>query len=447
MRKWFKKLGQDQLSPPSRNMTDNAKWALEHQDIKGSRLLVWVSLLIIVVLVVWASFAWIDEVVRGEGKVVPSRQVQIIQSLDGGVVEEILVRPGQMVEEGEVMLRIDPTRYTSSLGENQAESLSLMAKAARLEAIATGEPLNMPTEVLEKAPSTAEAERHVWMSRTEELRTNLQVANDQLRQRREELRETQANRDQAASSCGLTSRELQMTRPLLQSGAVSEVDLLRLQRDVARYCGEQKAAAAQIDRIEASIEEAQSRLSEVEITFRNQARTELADTRAKLSSLEQGQLALVDRVRLAEVRSPVRGTIKSLYANTVGGVVQPGKDIIEIVPSDDTLLLEVRIHPKDIGFLHAGQKAEVKFTAYDFAVYGGLSGELEQTSADTIVDEKGNAFYIAKVRTDQAYVGEDQRPILPGMVAEVHILTGKRTVMQYLLKPILRARANAFTER
>ncbi|TGV06055.1 HlyD family type I secretion periplasmic adaptor subunit [Alcaligenaceae bacterium 429] len=447
MRKWFKKLGQDQLTPPSRNMADNAKWALEHQDVKGSRLLVWISLLVIVVLVVWASFAWIDEVVRGEGKVVPSRQVQVIQSLDGGVVEEILVRPGQMVEEGEVMLRIDPTRYSSSLGENQAESLALMAKAARLEAIATGEPLKMPEEVLEKAPNIAETERHVWMSRTEELRTNLQVANDQLRQRREELRETQANRDQAASSCGLTSRELQMTRPLLQSGAVSEVDLLRLQRDVARYCGEQKAAAAQIHRIEASIEEAQSRLSEVEITFRNQARTELADTRAKLSSLEQGQLALVDRVRLAEVRSPVRGTIKSLYANTVGGVVQPGKDIIEIVPSDDTLLLEVRINPKDIGFLHAGQKAEVKFTAYDFAVYGGLSGELEQTSADTIVDEKGNAFYIAKVRTDQAYVGEDKRPILPGMVAEVHILTGKRTVMQYLLKPILRARSNAFTER
>lgn len=447
MRKWFKKIREDQLSAPVNNMSANAKWALEHQDVKGSRVLVWLSLLIIVVLVVWASFAWIDEVVRGEGKVVPSRQVQIIQSLDGGVVEEILVRPGQMVEEGEVMLRIDPTRYSSSLGENQAESLALMAKAARLEAIATGEPLVMPTEVLEKAPNIAETERHVWMSRTEELRTNLQVANDQLRQRREELRETQANRDQAASSCGLTSRELQMTRPLLQSGAVSEVDLLRLQRDVARYCGEQKAAAAQIHRIEASIEEAQSRVSEVEITFRNQARTELADTRAKLSSLEQGQLALVDRVRLAEVRSPVRGTIKSLYANTVGGVVQPGKDIIEIVPSDDTLLLEVRINPKDIGFLHAGQKAEVKFTAYDFAVYGGLSGELEQTSADTIVDEKGNAFYIAKVRTDQAYVGEDKRPILPGMVAEVHILTGKRTVMQYLLKPILRARANAFTER
>ncbi|MGR7950338.1 HlyD family type I secretion periplasmic adaptor subunit [Alcaligenes sp. RM2] len=428
-------------------MLKNASWTARYQDVRGSTLLIWLTLLAICLLIVWASFASIDEVVRGEGKVVPSRQVQIVQSLDGGVVEEILVRPGQSVEAGEVLLRIDPTRASSSLGENEAESLSLMAKAARLEAIAADQPFDMPSEVLEKAPDLAEMERRVWQARTEELRSNISVAQEQLNQRQQELRETQANRDQAASSCGLTSQELQMTRPLLKSGAVSEVDLLRLQRDVARYCGEQKAASAQISRIQASIQEAQNRIGEVEITFRNQARTELAETRAKLASLEQGQRALADRVRLAEVRSPVRGTIKTLSANTVGGVVQPGKDILEIVPTDDTLLLEVRINPRDIGFLHSGQTAEVKFTAYDFAVYGGLPGVLEQTSADTITDEKGNSFYIAKVRTDTVYVGDDNRPILPGMVAEVHIMTGKRTVMQYLLKPILRARSNAFRER
>ncbi|MCH1879854.1 HlyD family type I secretion periplasmic adaptor subunit [Alcaligenes ammonioxydans] len=428
-------------------MLKNASWTARYQDVRGSTLLIWLTLLAICLLIVWASLASIDEVVRGEGKVVPSRQVQVVQSLDGGVVEEILVRPGQSVEAGEVLLRIDPTRASSSLGENEAESLSLKAKAARLEAIAADQPLDMPAEVLEKAPDLAEGERRVWLARTEELRSNISVAQEQLNQRQQELRETQANRDQAASSCGLTSQELQMTRPLLKSGAVSEVDLLRLQRDVARYCGEQKAATAQISRIQASIQEAQNRIGEVEITFRNQARTELAETRAKLASLEQGQRALADRVRLAEVRSPVRGTIKTLSANTVGGVVQPGKDILEIVPTDDTLLLEVRINPRDIGFLHAGQSAEVKFTAYDFAIYGGLPGVLEQTSADTITDEKGNSFYIAKVRTDTVYVGDDNRPILPGMVAEVHILTGKRTVMQYLLKPILRARSNAFRER
>ena len=428
-------------------MPKNIDQIIKNQTVRGSNLLIWFSLLVVVVLVVWAYFAWIDEVVRGEGKVVPSRQVQIIQSLDGGVVEELLVRPGQSVEIGDVLLRLDPTRFSSSLGENQAEVLSLKAKAARLRAIATGDPLSMPDEVVSTAPELAEMEMRVWESRSNELRSNLAVVKEQLKQREQELRETRANRDQAASSCGLTSRELNMTRPLLKTGAVSEVDILRLQRDVAQYCGEQKAAAAQMDRIQASIQEAQERVEETEITFRNQARTELAETQAKLSTLEQGRVALEDRVRLSEVRSPVRGTINTLYSNTIGGVVQPGKDILEIVPTDDTLLLEVRINPRDIGFLHPGQLANVKFTAYDFAVYGGLEGTLEQISADTTTDEKGNAFYIAKVRTDQAYVGEDHRPILPGMIAEVHILTGKRTVLQYLLKPILRARENAFTER
>lgn len=420
---------------------------IKKQNLRGSRALVWLSILSIVALVTWAYFAWIDEVVRGEGKVVPSQQVQIIQSLDGGVVEEILIRPGQFVEEGEVLLRIDPTRYSSSLGETEAEILSLKAKAARLEAIATGEMINMPEEVTLAAPELAEMERRVWESRNQELTSNLSVAREQLHQRQQELRETQANRDQAASSCGLTSEELRMTRPLLQSGAVSQVDILRLQREVARYCGEQKAANAQIDRIRAAIHEAEERIEEVDITFKNQARVDLSDTRAKLASLSQGQIALEDRVRLAEVRSPVRGTIKSLHANTRGGVVQPGKDIVEIVPMDDTLLLEVRIDPKDIGFLHPQQPASVKMTAYDFTVYGGLDGEVEQISADSIMDEKGDAYYIAKVRTDSAFVGDNDKPIIPGMMADVHILTGKRTVLQYLLKPILRARENAFTER
>src|SRR5690606_31355800 len=326
------------------------------------------------------------------------------------------------------------------------ESLSLKAKAARLEAIAADQPFDMPVEVLEKAPDLAEMERRVWQARTEELRSNISVAQEQLNQRQQELRETQANRDQAATSCGLTSRELQVTRPLLKSGAVSEVDILRLQRDVARYCGEQKAAEAQIDRLHAAIEEARSKRVEAELNVRNEAATQLADTRARLAALRETQVALQDRVRLAEVRSPVRGTVRVLNTNTVGGVVQPGDAILDIVPADDTLLLETRVHPKDIGFLHPGQTAEVKFTAYDFTVYGGLSAHVEQISADTITDEKGDSYYIVKVRTDAAHVAHDM-PIIPGMLADVHILTGKRTVMQFLLKPILRARSDAFTER
>ena len=388
----------------------------------------------------------IDEIVRGSGKVVPSQQVQVVQSMDGGVVQEILVRPGMLVEEGQVLVRIDPTRYSSSLGENRAELMSLEAKAARLEALSTGQPFEAPELVLQEAPHIVDMERRIWATRKDELEAVIRQADDQLRQREEELRETRANRDQAATSCGLTSRELQVTRPLLKSGAVSEVDILRLQRDVARYCGEQKAAEAQIDRLGAAIEEARAKRIEAELNIRNDAASQLADTRARLASLRETQVALADRVKLAEVRSPVRGTVRTLNTNTVRGVVQPGDEILDIVPLDDTLLLETRVQPKDIGFLHAGQSAAVKFTAYDFTVYGGLSAHVEQISADTITDEKGDAYYIVKVRTDAAYVGGDM-PIIPGMLADVHILTGKRTVMQFLLKPILRARSDAFTER
>lgn len=425
----------------------DAEWAIHQSDARGARVLLWTSLLVVFILLVWAGFSPIDEVVRGEGKVVPSRQVQVVQSLDGGVVKEILVQPGQTVEAGQVLLKIDPTRFNSSLGENEAEYLSLLAKAARLHALATGEPFQAPEEVLQKLPAAVEAERNAWIQRTNELNATVNVAKEQVRQRQEELRETQAKRDQAATTCALTSKELSVTRPLLASGAVSEVDLLRLQRDVAKSCGDQKAAEAQIDRIEASIKEAQSKTQEAELNIRNQARSELSDTNTKLRTLREGKLALADKVKLSEIRSPVRGTVKTMLANTVGGVVQPGKDIIEIVPSDDTLLLEVRILPRDIGFLHAQQKAEVKFTAYDFAIYGGLEGVVEQIGADTITDERGNSFYIVRVRTARSTVGDKHLPIIPGMVAEVHILTGKRTVLQYLLKPILRAKENAFTER
>ncbi|CAB3659630.1 MAG: HlyD family type I secretion periplasmic adaptor subunit [Achromobacter pulmonis] len=440
--------GAEKGKPKARtDYVGNAEWVIHESQARGARVLLWASLLAVLLLLLWAGFGYIDEVVRGEGKVVPSRQVQIIQSLDGGIVEEILVKPGQEVEAGQILLKLDPTRFASSLGENNAEYLSLLAKSARLKALATGEPFVAPEEVLKQAPGLVEMERNAWQARTTELNATVNVAREQLKQRQEELRETIAKRDQASTSCSLTSRELQVTRPLLKSGAVSEVDLLRLQRDVARYCGEQKGAEAQIGRIEASIKEAQSKIEESELNIRNQARNELSETNTKLSTLRQGKLALADRVKLAEVRAPVRGTVKTLFNNTVGGVVQPGKDIIEIVPKDDTLLLEVRILPRDIGFLHPDQKAEVKFTAYDFAIYGGLEGKVEQIGADTVTDEKGNSYYVVRVRTDRSTVGDKNLPIIPGMVAEVHILTGKRTVLQYLLKPVLRAKANAFTER
>ena len=237
-----------------------------------------------------------------------------------------------------------------------------------------------------------------------------------------------------------------MTRPMIKSGAVSEVELLRLERDTSRFRGERDMASAQIARIQASISEANHKLQEVGLAFRNEAGRELADTMAKLNSVAESNVGLSDKVTRSVLRSPVKGTVKRLLINTVGGVVQPGKDVVEVVPLEDNLLLEARVQPRDIAFLRPGQAAMVKFTAYDFAIYGGLEGKLEHIGADTVVDEKGNAFYTVRVRTDRSSIGNNL-PVIPGMVAEVDIVTGEKSVLSYLLKPVLRAKARAFSER
>ncbi|MBK9237878.1 MAG: HlyD family type I secretion periplasmic adaptor subunit [Rhodoferax sp.] len=425
----------------------NADWAIAEQTPRGARVMVWLSVATVLLMLIWAALASLDEVTRGEGKVIPSRQVQVLQSLDGGIVSEILVREGQTVKVGDLLLKVDPTRMVSSLRENRSQYLALLAKAARLKALADGARFVPPEGMDKEAPEIVEQERQLYESRRAELDASVGVARQQAAQRSQELVSVKARREQAAQSFTLTARELEMTRPLAKSGAVSDVELLRLERDVARYRGERDSANSDIPRIESAINEALRKIQEVDLTFKNIARSELSETNAKLSALSEGSTALADRVKQTDIRSPVNGTVKQLRVNTVGGVVQPGKDLIELVPSDDALLLEARVLPRDIAFLRPGQKALVKFTAYDFATYGGLEATLEHISADSVVDDKGNAFFLVRVRTLSTNLGPQKLPIIPGMVAEVDILTGKKTVLAYLLKPILRAKANALTER
>lgn len=438
-------LGQE--SDRDHDFDANADWAIAEQTPRGARVLVWLSVATVLVLLVWAGLASLDEVTRGEGKVIPSRQIQVLQSMDGGIVSEILVREGQTVKAGDLLLKVDPTRMVSSLRENRSQYLALLAKAARLKALADGARFIPPEGMDKEAPEIVEQERQLFESRRSELDATIGVARQQASQRTQELVSVKARREQAAQSYTLTARELEMTRPLAKSGAVSDVELLRLERDVARYRGERDSANSDIRRIEAAINEAMRKIQEVELAFRNTARSELSETNAKLSALSEGSTALADRVKQTDIRSPVNGTVKQLRVNTVGGVVQPGKDLIELVPSDDALLLEARVLPRDIAFLRPGQKAMVKFTAYDFATYGGLDATLEHISADSVLDDKGNAFFLVRVRTLSTSLGPQKLPIIPGMVAEVDILTGKKTVLSYLLKPILRAKANALTER
>ena len=447
---WFERLMDWAAARDLSDRTDfamDADWAILEQKPNRPRVFVWTLLALAVCAVLWAALARVDEVSRGEGKVIPSGQNQHLQSLDGGVVSEILVKEGQVVKKGQLLLKVDNTRFVSSLRENQAQYLSLLAKAARLRAITEQTPFEMPAQVIQEAPEVAAQERGLYESSRLELDASVSIARQQLTQRQQELSEVRARASQAAQSYDLTAKELAVTRPLKDVGAVSDVDLMRLERDVARYRGEREQANAQIPKIQAAITEASRKIEEVELTFRNKASSELSETMGKLNSLSEGSVALEDKVRLSEIRSPVNGEVKRLYLNTIGGVVQPGKDIVEIVPLDDGLLLETRISPRDIAFLHPGQRAVVRYTAYDYTVYGGMEGEVENIGADTITDDKGNAFYIVKVRTKGSRLGEQKLPIMPGMVAQVDIMTGKKTILSYLLKPVLRAKATALTER
>lgn len=424
----------------------DADRAIALQEPLRARFVLRTAMLVTAALLVWAALAQVDEVTRGEGRVIPSRQLQVIQSVDGGVVSEVLVKEGQVVEAGQLLLRIDQTRFVSTMRESRSQYLSLQAKAARLRALAEGTAFAPPPDVVTEDPNTVSAERALFEARRSELETALAISRQQLAQRQQELVEVQSRKESAQQGLDLASRELAVTKPLLSSGAVSEVDILRLERDVSRYRGERDQAAAQIARVGSAIGEAQRKIQEVELNFRNEARKELAETVLKLNSLSEGGVALADKVDKALVRSPVKGTINRILVNTVGGVVQPGKEVVEIVPLDDALLLEARIAPKDIGFLAAGQPALVKFTAYDFSIYGGLEATVEHIASDTVTDDKGNAFYVVRVRTDKPRLAADL-PIIPGMVAEVDVKTGKKSVLSYLLKPVLRAKAVALTER
>ncbi|MBV2234922.1 MAG: HlyD family type I secretion periplasmic adaptor subunit [Sterolibacterium sp.] len=424
----------------------DADWAhIQQEPLRARFLLRWTGG-ILLALLIWAGLAKIDEVTRGSGKVTPSLQLQVIQAVDPGVVSEIAIKDGQPVEQGQLLMKIDQTRFLSSLQENQSQYVALQAKAARLRAIADNQPFTLPPEVEQEVPQIAAQERALYLSRRSELDTQLSMARQQLAQRNQELNEVQARNEQAKASYQLANQELNVTKPLVSKGAVSEVELLRLQRDVARFRGDVDEAAAQLVRVQASINEARHKVQDVELNFKNTASVELAETMAKISSLSAGSAALSDRVKHSNVVSPVKGTVKRLRINTVGGVVQPGTELLEVVPTEDTLLLEVRIQPKDVAFLRPGMKTMVRFTAYDFSIYGSLEGVVDHIGADTVTDDKGNSFYIVQVHTLKSSLGENL-PLLPGMQAEVDILTGKKSILSYLLKPILRAHQRALTER
>ncbi|MBA1201509.1 HlyD family type I secretion periplasmic adaptor subunit [Pseudomonas capeferrum] len=414
------------------------------------RFTIWGVISFFLFLIVWANFAEVDEVTRGDGKAIPSSKVQKIQNLEGGIVAEIFAKEGQIVEIGDPLLRLDDTRFASNVGETEADRLAMAMRVERLSAEVEDRPLKIEEELRKVAPSQAANEESLYQSRRQQLHDEVAGLQEQLVQRQQELREFSSKQGQYRNSLQLLRQEIAMSEPLVAQGAVSQVEILRLKRAEVENRGQLDSTSLAIPRAEAAIREVQSKIDETRGKFRSEALTQLNEARTELNKATATGKALGDRVTRTMVTSPVRGIVKQLLVNTIGGVIQPGSDIIEIVPLDDSLVIEAKIRPQDIAFLHPGQEATVKFSAYDYTVYGGLKAKLEQIGADTITDEdKKTTYYLIKLRTDRSHLGSDEKPLLiiPGMVATVDIMTGKKTIMSYLLKPIIKARTEALRER
>lgn len=415
-----------------------------------SHLILWLSFCFVIIAIIWANYAMLDEVTRGLGKTIPSSQIQVIQNLEGGILSEILVKEGDLVNKDQVLLQLDSIRFTSSFNETKLKYYELLATVARLTAEINQQDLVITADVLQNAPNIADDVKQLLNSRKKELKTNQQILEQQVLQKKHDLIELKAKANQISKSYNLLLEELRISTPLVAEGAMSRVELLRLQRSTNDLKGDLTAARLSIPRLQSSLNEAKNKLSELEIRFHTEALEELNKTKSELDRTSESIRALEDRVARTRITSPVKGTIKRLKVTTIGGVIKPGMDLIEIVPLDDQLLIEAQIRPADIAFLHPKQKAIIKLTAYDFSIYGGLEAKLEHISADTIINEEdGKSYYLIRLRTNKSHleIKGAKLNIIAGMTAEIDILTGKKSVLNYLLKPILKAKDRALRER
>jgi len=414
-----------------------------------SHAILWCTAAFVITAIVWANFATLDETSRADGRVIPSSQVQVVQNLEGGILSQVLVKPGDEVATGETLLLLDDTRFASSFREGKLTTHTLVARIARLEAEISGKSFTAIKDFPPEQEVLLQDEILLYDSRQNELNSAIDILNQQLTQYRQGLAELRATLNKLAINAELAEEELKLTEPLVEKGAVSQVELLRLQAAVNESNGQLEETRLAIPAAQAAVAEAERKIQERRQQFISVSQSELNDTKTELSRLEISNIALEDRVRRTAVQSPVDGTVNQVLVNTPGAVIQPGMDLVEIVPTNDTLLIEARIRPSDIAFIHPGQKATVKLTAYDFSVYGGLDAVLELISADSITDETGEHFFKIHVRTQKNHLGSDQNPlpIIPGMVATVDIMTGQKTVMDYILKPLKRAQAAALSER
>jgi adhesin transport system membrane fusion protein len=418
--------------------------------MKMAVLIPMLVLVFVSIAVTWARGTSIDVVTRAEGQVVPSLQTQIIQSLEGGILTDLLVSAGDLVDAGQPLGLLGNKDFQADLGQLRQRHHHLLTLIARLEAeMGDGAPL-FPEDLVAEAPQLVAEQTALMRIRAEALESRIAILEQQMVQKRQEILEQRGKIDQARASLDLVNQEMRITRPLVSSGLEARTNLIRLQRDASDLEGEISAAELAIPRLETALQEASETIAQAYTEFRADVRAELAAARADMASIQQRLTGARDRVERTEIVSPVRGVIKSIETTTIGGIVRPGDEIMSIVPLDDTLLIEARIDPADVGFLRPGLEAKISFSAYDSSIFGSLSGDLVSISADSLRDDRdASTYYLATFETETAHLLYQGRQLvlIPGMVATVDIMTGKRSILDTLLDPIIQIQSRALTER
>ena len=405
--------------------------------------------LFVIAAIVWMNWAKIDVVIRGTGKVSPASQVQNIQSLEGGIISEILVVEGQAVKAGQSLIKISDVAFSSSFEENRLLYLELSARSSRLTAEAFAHAFKPEAEVSEEAPLLIKSEKSLFDSNQQQLKETLSGLEEKISQQKSALLEAKSKQRQLKKSLDLIKKEIKIKQPLKDRGIISEVEFLQLLQREAEFEGEIEAAKLSVPRIKSTIEEARFNKKKEELNFQNNAKKELNEVNAEIGRIKETQTALQDRVKRTTLRSPVNGIVQRLYFNTIGGVISPGNNIIDIVPQEDSLLVELKINPADIAYVHVGQFARLKFSAYDFAIHGSLQGIVIFVSADTITNEEGESFFLVRVKPVKSFLGakNGELPIKIGMTAEADIITDKKTILSYLTEPVHRGIDKALRER
>ena len=422
---------------------------LSNQPVPSWRSLAWPVMALLAVALIWAHFAQLDEVAVTPGEVIPRGKVKVIQHLEGGIIERIYVTEGAVVQAGDPLVLLDLATAGVNRDELQARLDGELLRRARLMAELEGNELRLPADASNRHPKLAEAEQKGFRARRRSLETTLGVLREQRRQRQLEVEELEARKRSVTRNLGLAHERLKISRSLLSEGLMARMEHLKLRAEVEELQGERQSLEPAVPRARAAVAEAEQRLEEGKNMFQREAQETMGQTEQAIAQLEEILAEATEQGMRAEIKSPIDGVVKKLRYYTIGGVISPGEPIMEIVPTGDTLVIEAKLNPTDRGYVNEGQSAMVKISTYDFVRYGGLQGTVTHVAPDSSTDENRAPYFRVIVTTDKTYLGqrEGQLPITPGMQATVDIHTGRKSVLEYLIKPVLKLRHEAFRER